>query len=318
MNGFDLMSLVFRKKQPSSVACAATISILFGLGLQSSPGYAQSPAEDPAAVEQPAFAVASIHPVDSGGFAQRVSIDFEQDRFIALNCTLQLLLEDAYGVDELQIIAAPEWIDSAEYEIEARIDNATLDQLRAMSDDQRKLAHQHMVQALLAERFNLALHRETKDLPIYSLVISKHGSKLHEARPGDNYANGAKEPDGLPMGSHSLGYMFFVGHVYIPGQGASLDQLTKRLTIELGREVIDNTGLTGNYDFNLDFYVPWTRDHGETLSSLGIEADTQNSDPVGGPSLFSAIQDQLGLKLESKKGPVEILVIDHVERPSEN
>lgn len=291
---------------------------LFGLVL-ASPSCAQSQTENTGAIEPPAFEVASIRPIGSDSFAPMVRINFEQDRYIASNCTLEMLLEEAYGVDNHQITRLPEWINSARFEIEARIDNATMDELSKMSGDQRKLAHQHMVQTLLADRFKLALHHETKEIPVYLLAIAKNGPKLREPKPGEAYTNGVKDPGGAPLGPHAMGNMSLAGHVELTGQGASLDQLVNGLREYLGRKIVDNTGLKGNYDFKLTFDIPWSRG-GQTPLFDGEDGSRQESGNGSAPevSVFTAFQEQLGLKLESRKGPVDVLVIDHVEKPSEN
>ena len=163
-----------------------------------------------------------------------------------------------------------------------------------------------MLQTLLADRFKLTTHRTTKELPIYSLVVAKGGSKLHEANSGE-----IKGPDGRPEppGSSLIG--FRSGE--LTGQNLEMDQLARLLTEQTGRTVVDNTGLKGNYDLTLN----WTPDQIAPNGLAGGGPDSSTSSEPG-PSIFTAIQEQLGLKLQSQKGPVEILVIDHVERPSEN
>ena len=167
-----------------------------------------------------------------------------------------------------------------------------------------------MLQAQLADSFKLTIHRETKELPIYSLVVAKGGSKLQEAKPGDSYANGLKGPDGRPGGAHVMR----MGRGELTAQGIGMNEIAHLLTPQTGRTVVDNTGLKGNYDFKLH----WTPDQSTpALGGPGGGPDSSTSSESG-PSLFTAIQEQLGLKLEPGKAPVEILVIDHVERPSEN
>jgi uncharacterized protein (TIGR03435 family) len=156
-----------------------------------------------------------------------------------------------------------------------------------------------MLQALLADRFKLTIHRETKNLPIYSLVIAKGGSKLQEAHL-----------DGRPED-----HMIRVGRGELTAPGIRLEDFAHILTQQTGRTVVDNTGLKGHYD--LKFH--WTPDQGEAFDGPGGSTSPESSISSDmPPSIFTAIQEQLGLKLESRKGPVEILVIDHVEKPSEN
>jgi uncharacterized protein (TIGR03435 family) len=276
----------------------------------------------------PEFEVASIRQDESGSTMQRVMMLFEPDEFTGTHVTLKMLIAMAYGIDDGQIIGAPAWISSDEYEIQARIDSITADHLSKLNDDQRKLAQQHMFQALLSDRFKLALHREAKEMPIYSLVIAKHGSKLHDANPDDAYVNGVRGPDGDAMGPGIVSYSMRIGYVQMIGQAAPLGVLLWRLSqkaeeLDLGRKIVDNTGLTGKYDFKLDFKVPYPRGAGQTpmfgeTDGGKQEMDSGTAAETSQSSLFNAIQDQLGLKLEPTTGPVETVTIDHVEKPSEN
>jgi len=174
-----------------------------------------------------------------------------------------------------------------------------------------------MLQELLADRFNLPLHRETKGFPVYGLVIAQSGPKLHKSKPGDTYSNGAKGPDGLPLGPGPHVMRFTGGQLIC--QGVPVAFLARELSRQLRGTVLDKTGLNGNYDFTLQ----WTPDESEARMFRGTEDGQQGTENTpslesSGPSIFTAIQEQLGLKLESQNGPVDVLVIDHVEKPSEN
>lgn len=172
-----------------------------------------------------------------------------------------------------------------------------------------------MLQTLLVDRFKLTFHWETKELPVYALVAVKKGPQIVEAKPGDTYPNGIKDLNG--QGHRDV--MHF-GRGLLAGQGVSIASLVGMLSrLQVGPHVVDKTGLVGKYDFTLQ----WTPDvnHGALLKgpdggqqSAGSAASPDSS----GPSLFTAIQEQLGLKLQPEKDPVPILIIDHVERPSEN
>lgn len=239
----------------------------------------------------PVFQMISIKPENSGSGMARMM--FESDGYDAEGTSLEMLIKDAYGVDDNQISGAPQWIYSEKYDIEAKMDGSAADDLSRLSEDQRKLVHQRMLQALLLDQFKLTIHHETKDLPIYWLVSAENGPKLHKAQTGDDYSNGLKFR-GDAIGPHRMLMHLDNGQITsIAGQGMTLADLVTQLSARLGREVLDKTGLTGNYDFDLQ----WT------------------SEPS---SIFPAIQDQLGLKLEPQQGPVDIVNIDHVEKPSEN
>lgn len=162
-----------------------------------------------------------------------------------------------------------------------------------------KTQRRQMLQALLADRFRLAVRNETRDVPIYELVVSKGGPRLHAFAPVNGTTRGITGPDGrVYSGISTLG-----AHGMIVLQGYPISLLADFLKPELGRPVIDKTGLTGKYDISLR----WTPDNTPADSPL-----------AGGPSLFVAVEEQLGLKLNSTKGPVTTLVVDHIERPSAN
>ena len=207
-------------------------------------------------------------------------------------------MKEAYGIEDDQISGAPKWVNSETYDIEAKVDGADSAELERLSEDQRHL----MFQSFLVERFKLKVHWETKDLPVLALVVAKGGPKLQQAKPGDTYPNGIKGPDGK-AGGHA-GMMMW-GRGRLTGQGIPIASMVPPLTQQLGRIVQDKTGLTGKYDVELR----WTDDTGP---------DTRPASDPAAPSIFTAIQEQLGLKLDSQKAPVEVLVIDHVDAPSAN
>jgi uncharacterized protein (TIGR03435 family) len=176
--------------------------------------------------------------------------------------------------------------------------------LSKLDNNQRSL----MLQNLLVERFRLGIHRETRDLPVYVLSIAKNGPKVQEAKSGDTYPDGFKGPDGKPVGH--AGPMSW-GNGRLIGQGIPLSQVAAALSQQLGRTVQDQTELKGNYDIKLE----WTPDEPQRPQPGAGNAVATDSPST---SLFTAIQEQLGLKLESHKAPVDILVIDHAEPPPEN
>jgi uncharacterized protein (TIGR03435 family) len=228
---------------------------------------------------------------------------------------LQALIRLAYGVEDNQISGAPKWVNSDKYEVEAKMDGATAAELDKLSDDQSEPARLRMLQALLEDRFKLMLHRETKELPVYSLVVAKNGPKLQEAKPGEPDGDGRTGPDGRPaVGGHFMR----MGRGQLNGHSLGMKEIVRLLSQQLGRTVVDRTGLTGNYDFSLQ----WTPDEGQPSAfkePVGGQGPGSTPPPDSSePSIFTAIQEQLGLKLESQKGPVEILVIDHAEKPSAN
>jgi uncharacterized protein (TIGR03435 family) len=276
------------------------LAVPLGFGLVSATqSRAQTQAED-TAVKVPVYDVASIKPGKPG---MGSTLLFRLDGLTANRMTLKALLREAYGIENDQIVGAPSWVNTQTYDIEAKVDAADAAALERLSEDQRKL----MFQSFLAERFQLKVHRETKELSI-ALVIAKNGPKLREAKPGDTYPDGIKGPDGKP-GGHAGMMMWGSGR--LTGQGISIASMVPPLTQQLGRTVLDKTGLTGRYDVELR----WTPDDTSTPAT-GPDSGTAAESPA--PSIFTALQEQLGLKLESRKAPVEVLVIDHVQAPSAN
>jgi uncharacterized protein (TIGR03435 family) len=235
---------------------------------------------------RPSFEVASVKPGDP---ARPASVLYRLGgRFTANSATLRMLIGNAYDLRDHQIAGGPEWLNSAEFEVDAR---AAATAIPAGPAGVRQM--RPMLQSLLAERFKLTFHRETRQEAIYELVIDKGGSKLRKA--ADTFSSGTKGGKGE-----------------IQGIAATMADLTHVLAQSLGRSVVDKTGLTSKYDFTLK----WTPDPG-----VAGTTDQANSEPAPDPdqpSIFTAIQQDLGLKLQAAKGPVEILVIDHAAKPDEN
>ena len=174
------------------------------------------------------------------------------DRFSMTNMGLKQLIQNAYGLKMPEMLSGlPGWADSAKFDIEAKMDAETIAALKAMPKEQADEQRRQMLQAMLADRFKLKVHRETKELPIYSLVIAKGGFKLKEADPNSTYANGIKGPDGV---SHAG--MMMMGHGKLTGQGIDMAGLANLLSQQVHRLVVDNTGLKGKYDVTLQ----WTPD----------------------------------------------------------
>ena len=201
------------------------------------------------------------------------------DRFSAQNITLLALLDWAYRLPQTQILDAPPWLGSTRFDLQAKLQIA--DAPANLSNDEDQARKRRMVQALLAERCNLKLHQETRVLPAYDLVIAKGGSRLQT--------------------STANGRTIRTGTNYFNGQGLTSAMIAEQLSYLAGRIVVDKTDLTDRYDPKLQ----WTPD-GAPI--------TDNSPPA----LFTAVQEQLGLKLDSAKEPVEVLVIDHIDQPSAN
>jgi bla regulator protein blaR1 len=281
--------------------------LMFGL-MQEPQRHAASPVAG-AASKVPAFEVASIKPNKSG--TGMTMLHTTPVGFSASNISLKALIQQAYGVEENQVLGAPSWVGSERFDMEAKVASSDTDALHDLNPDQRRL----MLQPLLADRFELKVHTELRDLPVLALVVAKGGPKLHEAKPGDTYPNGLKGFDGEGGGPG----MMLMQPGQLTAQGLDLSSVAKLLSQQLGRTVQDKTGLTGKYDFILQWKpdrdpspMPGAPPPGQ--QGPGATPSTDSSEA----SIFTAVQEQLGLKLESVKAPVEVLVIDHVEAPSEN
>ena len=264
------------------------------------------------AQEQPpqTFEVASIKPSDTANQRQRRVMMRFWPNFTAEGITASLLIDESYQVHDFQIEGLPKWAESDRYDISAKADSADAGRVppNEMSDEQRDMMEKGTrarVKALLADRFQLKVHTVTKDMPVYELVVAKGGPKLQESNN-----QGSERRRGLMMRPGEL-----------TGAGADMKFLARAISQESRRVVIDKTGLAGHYDFTLHY----TPEHpmgpmgpppgGD--GGPGLEMKVPDSD-ANGPTLVTALQEQLGLKLEPAKGPVDVLVIDRIEKPSPN
>lgn len=296
------------------------------------------------------FYVASIKPGSPTMSKQRMIGVEPGGRFNAVNISLKMLLLFAYEIKPAQLEQLPPWASSKTYSIQAVPPPGTPNLTRAARSDQVR----QMLRSLLAERFHLQVHRETREMAVDDLVIAKGGPRLKPGTavgPGDSIGPqspdaakfGAPPPGGpLPtqgpapaeyadqqakaqanirvMRQRAQGVKGGPGVMMRPGRliayDAPLSMLIDVLSQRLGRVVIDKTGLTGKYDFTLN----WTPGPGEA-GGMGLDGPSGGPEPnfnFNGPSLFVALQEQLGLRLKSAKGPVEVLVVDHITPPTPN
>lgn len=220
------------------------------------------------------FEVASIRRNLKGGL--NTNIHVSGGRFTVTNGSLKTLIRNAYGILSFQLAGEPGWLDTEMYDIAAATGGS-----EPISPERLKL----LLQSLLAERFQLKVHWETREAPVYALTIDKNGPKFQEnsGGGGDTGVNTSKRE----------------GKGRMKGTGQPISILASNLGNQLGRIVLDRTGLQGLYDWLLEW-------------------DLETMPDSSGPSLFTALKEQLGLNLKAIKGPMEMLVIDHAERPSEN
>jgi uncharacterized protein (TIGR03435 family) len=229
---------------------------------------------------RPRFEVASVKRNLSGS-GSAVNGMIRGDRFTSTNVSLTQLIRAAYNVQEFQIAEQPGWFDTDRFDVEAKMERPVT----------RPDEWQPMLQSLLAERFKLGFHRENRQMTTYELVVAKNGPKLSAAD--------VSKCD--PANAACAG--FNASPTQIVGTGVSMAQLAGRLARSIGRIVTDKTGLNGAYDFK----VEWPNE--DPFTSPGASASA---------GIFSALQEQLGLKLESARAPVEVLVIDSAQKPTEN
>jgi uncharacterized protein (TIGR03435 family) len=251
-------------------------------------------AQASAATPTPAFDVVSIHlsnPAKDDGH-HHIYNDPSESHFRTANLSVKDLIQFAYGLPGTQVLGGPAWLDTAMFDIDAKSDPTVDAQLHALPTSEARAQKQLMVQALLADRFQLKTHQETRQLPVYALVVAnpKTGPKF---KPSE--VNGTTIDTGR-------------SRLHIAGSDNTIAILARELAVALGRVVLNHTGLTGRYDLTLR----WTPDDAPTPLLNGAP------DPSAPPDIFTAIQEQLGLKLEPTKGPVPVLVIDRIEMPSEN
>ncbi len=273
---------------PSLRQSAAISTFLLATGFAlavSAHGQGTPSAANAATPNPPAYEIVSVKPAQSGCLG--MSLSEPPGRFIARCVTVWGLLYNAYEVRSFQDYppGLPAWADKDKFDIEAKADDDTTAAMEKLSMQERGNMGREMLQSLLADRFKLRVHYESKVQPVYELVLAKSGFKL-KPLPAD------QKPGGMSGGP---------GMMIIHGMPIAAFAHFLSQTNLAGRIVVDKTGLSGNYEIDLK----WT-------------PDDQQGTPDAGPTFFTALEEQLGLKLMPAKAPVDVLVVDHVERPSEN
>jgi uncharacterized protein (TIGR03435 family) len=249
-----------------------------------------------------AFDVASIKPNTSGEARQGVRFYPPSDRVVVTNMTLRGLIRNAYQLQDDEVAGGPSWLDSDHFDIVAAGDGNHSPQDKWL-----------MLRVLLLERFKLAVHKETRELPVYALVVAKSGTlgpKLQHVDP-DCSPPRTPPPQGPPDRNrpNQCGALF-AGPGTVSFRGVLMTDLARfGLASQVGRIVVDRTGLAGRFDLDLEF---------NQTTSLKASPEVADASGDSAPSIFTALQEQLGLKLQSEKGPVEVLVVDHAEHPVED
>lgn len=270
-----ILHLVIRAAFWSMAAVAGSSGALIAQDAQAKP----EPIKPMAADTDPSYEVETVklsNPVDQhSGFHQRGS------RLFIENKTLRQVFIFAYGIHPKQVDGEPSWFGSDRYDIDGVLDTEGQPSLKQM---------QSIVQKMLAERFALKFHRETRELPVYALTVASGGPKMQKSKGDPNLLGDENE--------HSSG-----GQIRLTATNMSMSDLTLILDFIADKPVVNQTGLAGKWDWQLT----WTDDDSRAPA-----------DASAAPGLFTAIQEQMGLKLDAVKAPAEVLVIDHVERPSAN
>ena len=261
---------------------------------------AQTPiVEEPGYTPTLTFDVATIRlaPPPDANFHVSVSSPPHSSRFEATNLTIKTLLQIAYGFDA-PVVDAPDWVPHTFYDIQTRSDEAADTRLAKLTDNEVRLEKRNAIRVLLAERFGLKTHLETRNSAIYNLVIVKGGIKMQVVPVPPPPANGEAPPPPPPANVQAHGSQHGLEFV---GSNASMRAVCGVLSSMVEAPVVDKTGLIGTYNYTLQFGRPWSE-----------------HDPDSWPSIFTAVQEQLGLKLEAVHESVPNLVVDHITKPTEN
>src|SRR5208337_1698706 len=243
------------------------------------------------------FDVVSIRPAPPPDATFHVSVSSppHSSRFEATNLPIKALLQIAYGWDA-PVVGAPDWVANTFYTIQARSDEAADARLALLTNNEVRLEKRNAIRVLLAERFGLKMHLETRNTSIYNLVVGKGGIKMQLVPPPPADAEAPPPPRPSDVQAHGSQHgLEFVG------SNASMRAIAGALSSMVEAPVIDQTGLTGTYNYTLQFGRDWSE-----------------HDPESWPSIFTAVQEQLGLKLEAAHESVPNLVVDHITKPTEN
>jgi bla regulator protein blaR1 len=275
----------------------------------------------------PQFEVATIKPNKSGD--GRVMMQVQPGgRFNATNVTLRQLIRNAYQLQDFQIVGGPNWQNDDHYDVVAKAEGDGLGDPFQAERRGEPSRGQLMLRSLLAERFKFVAHNEDREMSIYALVLNRADGELGPqikvsdvdcaammGRGRGRGPGGTPPPPGPPQPGERMACGIRIAPGNMAVGGSSLAQFANAIGMFVGRIVVDKTGLTGTYEFNLT----WTPDN-MPQRPPGAPEPLLNGNPIdtNGPSIFTAVQEQLGLKLDSQRGPVSVLVIDRAEHPTEN
>lgn len=257
-----------------------------------------------AAPQLPAFDVVSIKPYAPNDWMIR--IDTMPDGVSVRGMPMHMLLREAFGVTNDRLLGEPGWVNVERYDVDAKVAPDEAPKLKQLTDRQRWA----MLLPVLEERCALKFHHEMRELTVYTLVVAKGGPKLQPSKWPDA---GANQTPG--RGPASAGWGVSEKSFTITGHRASMASMTRMISLQIGSTVVDKTGLTGVYDYSLSFAPDESMKAGNLPPGSGGGAPSPEPE---GPSIFTAVQEQLGLKLVAEKAAVDVIVIDHLEKPTEN
>ncbi len=250
--------------------------------------------QKPTVPDPPPYDIISIHPHNA--IDDNISFMSRPGNFAASNCTLKQLVSEAYGIREDLITGLPGWADTARFDVTAKVSDFDPAAFKDLTRGQRE----SMLLPMLADRFHLKAHTEIKTLSVFNLVVTKDGPKFKQNPPPP------VDPDNPKKAQEGRGNTM-INNDDLTATAIPLSSFAETLARQLNKTVIDETGLVGDYDFKLK----WSPEEDRN-------AATDNGTTEHAPDLFTALQEQLGLKLEPTKGPVPTLVVDHAEQPTPN
>jgi len=312
-----LVANPYRRRSSVITIPGGVAILLLSMGIVSVPvPRAESQAQSASAAKIPDFKfdVVSVKPTNPDlvqvGNRIPLGIVYSADGFDAKSMRLWGLIINAYGVQIKTVAGAPKWWDDERFNIIAKVDPPTADAMQKLPPAQLKLVRQKMLQKILVERCGLTFHHETRELPCYVMTVGKNGSKLREYSADQKSANDMQDFEG----NRAENRFAIIGDELL-GQSVTMGNFTAQLAEYLESPIVDKTGLTGTYDFRFKYFIDYPSM--PPAGSAGSGQPTTIQIDFKGP-IIAAIQKNLGLKLESGKGPVEVTVIDHSERPSGN
>ncbi len=318
------MSAAFQRRRirpclSLAVACTSVALGASGAGAQAAAGATKgAAAAQDASAPALAFDVVSIKPY--GRNDMMIRIQGSADGVSVTGMPMHMILREAFGTTNDRLLGEPGWVNANRYNVDAKVTPDDAQKFKALTFRQQWA----MLLPALEDRCKLTFHHETRELTVYTLVVAKGGVKMQPAKPDDNAGGPGPgggppppppPPQGRAPGQGRTTVGLGDGGMTMFGRGSSMEQIAATISRAIGSTVIDKTGLTGKYDYTLQFAPDENMRAGLPPPPGGSGAPPPEAQ---GPSIFSAVQEQLGLKLEAQKEPADVIVIDHMEEPAAN